>query len=521
MTQILDETAKNMLAQKQPTPFGEATTGAVIERSPRRRGRRSMAEMRAIREHDLPMPGRTSRAGIVARSTALSLGARVRLARRRLGLSQQELAGPQYVASYISAIERDKIQPSLKALELLANRLGESVGYFLYGGYGSEALPAATEESDGTEAGFSLAVWDRLLELQLRLERATYLGGPGGQTLFSQTAQELYSIPRHQLTEYDRAQLIAILGTLALRRGETEQALAHLEEAVGLAHKTGQTSLELETRYHLGQVHQARHMKAAALAQHQACRDLLAGREESVSPDLVLQILIALAHDHLVLGHSAQALTLFEEVLQKEEYYSNPHLRAELLSRLAHTAQEAGDLSRARGYRANALSLYEGLNVQRQLLRLSSGVGELLVRAGRLAEAEKVLTQTVEASRQNPDRGDPDLALSYNSLAALRLEQGNLAEAERLSEAGLGLAREAGNQAAEGNALRLAAEVQARLDRPAQARELYIQAIEVLEAQPDASMLGDLYKAYGEALSHWGDYTSAVVYLRKAYDTKK
>src|SRR4051812_12593725 len=83
------------------------------EEAHRKRGRRSMAEMRAAAQTGRVFSQRQQKS-MSWLTSATTLGARIKLARKRLGLSQQELAGEKYVASYISAIVRDKIQPSLK-----------------------------------------------------------------------------------------------------------------------------------------------------------------------------------------------------------------------------------------------------------------------------------------------------------------------------------------------------------------------------------------------------------------------
>ncbi len=53
-----------------------------------------------------------------------SVGAKIRAARQALKYTQSHLATPEFSVSYISAIERGQIQPSLRALEILAKRLG-------------------------------------------------------------------------------------------------------------------------------------------------------------------------------------------------------------------------------------------------------------------------------------------------------------------------------------------------------------------------------------------------------------
>src|SRR4051794_21753482 len=56
-------------------------------------------------------------------ATLDSLGERLRKARKDRGLSQEKLAQPEFTKSYVSAVERGKARPSLKALTLMAGRL--------------------------------------------------------------------------------------------------------------------------------------------------------------------------------------------------------------------------------------------------------------------------------------------------------------------------------------------------------------------------------------------------------------
>src|SRR2546427_9173147 len=52
-----------------------------------------------------------------------SVGAKIRAARQAKKYTQSQLASPDFSVSYISAIERGQIHPSLRALEILARRL--------------------------------------------------------------------------------------------------------------------------------------------------------------------------------------------------------------------------------------------------------------------------------------------------------------------------------------------------------------------------------------------------------------
>src|SRR5258708_4837640 len=59
-------------------------------------------------------------------SIGQSVGAKLRTARLAKKYTQGRLAQPDFSVSYISAIERGQINPSLRALEILATRLGLS-----------------------------------------------------------------------------------------------------------------------------------------------------------------------------------------------------------------------------------------------------------------------------------------------------------------------------------------------------------------------------------------------------------
>src|ERR687883_349935 len=62
-------------------------------------------------------------------SAAESVGQRLRRLRLERGLSQRELAGPGVSYAYISRIEAGARRPSVKALRMLAPKLGVSVEY--------------------------------------------------------------------------------------------------------------------------------------------------------------------------------------------------------------------------------------------------------------------------------------------------------------------------------------------------------------------------------------------------------
>src|SRR5215211_9447068 len=74
-----------------------------------------------------------------------TLGERLRAARLARGMSQEMLAQPEFTKSYVSAVERGKARPSLKALELMSRRLGIPMSELL-------AISQTTEEETDVAA---------------------------------------------------------------------------------------------------------------------------------------------------------------------------------------------------------------------------------------------------------------------------------------------------------------------------------------------------------------------------------
>jgi len=61
----------------------------------------------------------------------MEIGKRLRNARLEQGLSQKELAGDTVTRNMLSQIENGSARPSMATLQILAARLGKTVGYFL------------------------------------------------------------------------------------------------------------------------------------------------------------------------------------------------------------------------------------------------------------------------------------------------------------------------------------------------------------------------------------------------------
>src|SRR5437667_10319060 len=100
-----------------------------------------------------------------------SVGAKIRAARQALKYTQSQLAQPDFSVSYISAIERGQIQPSLRALEIFAQRLSISSVELLAKQTG-QSLQVFSEKDSKNEIEQNTEL--QLLEAQLFLLQGNY-----------------------------------------------------------------------------------------------------------------------------------------------------------------------------------------------------------------------------------------------------------------------------------------------------------------------------------------------------------
>ena len=120
------------------------------------------------------------------------IGDRVRAARMAANMTQQELAGQDFSKSYISAVERGKMTPSLQALGILAERLGVTISYIL-GEEASKIYLQAPEVLTGVgQQSAMLSEAERLLR-EGRYEEAITLFAQAGQPERTNLAREQYA----------------------------------------------------------------------------------------------------------------------------------------------------------------------------------------------------------------------------------------------------------------------------------------------------------------------------------------
>jgi transcriptional regulator with XRE-family HTH domain len=240
-----------------------------------------------------------------------SLGQRLREARHRLGLTQDEVAQPEFTKSYVSAVERGKARPSLKALELMSRRLGIPM---------PDLLAVAPDMVDTLD----LAAVEEDVEYQLDLARRAIDTGLGSEALrLIAVAEETAGAALDELGAATRYRLSYLRALAYLRVGEASTAQRELTRTLDLAAELDDGGEAAErVRNLIGGAYCEQNLPQLAVEYHtRGVQAIQAGVVKD--PNLQLLIYSNLANDYWALGDAQRAVAFYQEALKLLDRVSN------------------------------------------------------------------------------------------------------------------------------------------------------------------------------------------------------
>ncbi len=259
-----------------------------------------------------------------------TVGENLRAARIAQNYTQGQLASPDFSVSYISAIERGQIHPSLRALEILAARLGLSSTQLLPSRTNSDKKAAHTTsqvEREDEEIDIPF------LEIQLYIER-----GDAQQALTLLNKISPKRLKRlHQLRyNYLRGRIYQALGQLQ----ESEHILSEARE---MAKEMNERQLQLRIVYALAHTYMQLHNYPQALLAFQHCQYILEMLEGS-DPYWQMMISTGAGQHYLSINAFPYAKTEFLAAIEHISSLSSPDALQ------AYYAQESQQLSENKQY---------------------------------------------------------------------------------------------------------------------------------------------------------------------------
>jgi transcriptional regulator with XRE-family HTH domain len=413
---------------------------------------------------------------------ARQVGARLKAARARAGLTQRELAEPRYTKAYVSALENGLIKPSMAALRFLARRLG--------------TVPSAFLADEDTH-------WQRL-DGELRLAAGDWQAA----------ADRFQTILDTDPAGVARGLCLLGLAEATYRLGRSRETIAQASEALELLSAARRRAEAQRATYWLAAGHHANDDPARA---RMLFEELLAATTvEDTDPDLRVRILIALAMVEVHAGEANKAIGLLEEARAIGADLDDRR-RATLLYSLAQSYRISGDLEGAVQTGIESLALFRSVDARSESASIENELALTYLGLGNLDAAEHHAREARLGLER--DRDQFRLAHLGDTDARIALARGEFTLAARQASAAAELAAEQGNQSALVDALVTVARTARKQGDPQLALATIERASAIAEGGP-AARLRLVLTEWSELAAETGDHATAYGLSRRALDLR-
>lgn len=430
-----------------------------------------------------------------------SVGAKLKEARLAKKYTQSQLAGNDFSVSYISAIERGQIHPSLRALEIFAMRLGLSSKDLL--------IPQTPGQSIGTVAtrGISSAEeidW-RILTARVLIEQDNYQAG-------ILQLQELLSF---KLTGEQEILVRYLLALAFSKSGLWQESENALSAALRLA-KDKQSYIYARLLLLQSMTHSFLQDHNQGLALHLNNRELL---ESMLNLDVfyLTEMYAQLGLHYLRLDRASEAQDMLLQALAA----TNTLTAAERIETYLQTGRqliESGDYTEATLYMYKCLHLLGTLEVEERRSELFHALGRAML-ANKGSDTRAYLEQALEQPEMLQDVQSKASALVL--LAMWLLENGEPAEARKCAQQARALLSSTGDSSIAADAQLVSGNIE-YAQKHYKAGDVYFETgLGMLERLNNREDLSDNAAQYAQLLEQHGDVHRAVTYWKKAFDSRK
>ena len=414
------------------------------------------------------------------------IGSRLRRLRLAKGMTQRELASPNYTHAYVSTIEAGRRRPSREAVEYFAAKLGVGADELLTG------RPP-----------------DLAAKLQLRLQEARHALSDGrieqGSESMRAVAKEA---KRFGLTSIE-AKAEEGIGLGLERLGRPDGALAHYERAEKILRKEAPTALvdavagKARCLHSLGDVRYAIHVLESLLGE--------LARQELHDPGALARIHAGLVYSYLDVGLYTKAAESASELDQLAPRLTDPLRIAQMHMNVARLFLVQGKVDEATRSLQRAEDAYRLLDLRTEMGGAHLARGYVLSREGRLPEAQAQLEEARAIFEETDDQ--KDLVRTLPELARVERLEGNLNRAQVLLERSIALMgesdtpilawthRELGLTLAEAN--------------PRVAEKHFRTAIDLYERVEQTVDIAVTYRALGDLLRFRGEHEAGFEAYRR------
>lgn len=423
------------------------------------------------------------------------LGDRIRDARVKANLTQGDLAGTDYSVSYISAIERNKIRPSMRALTWLASRLNMNLSDLL-----AVEVPVSASYTGAivSDDDAQSAIAQAQIDIAARDYTAAY--------------NRLRTIREGVKSASLRVQINLLFGEAAVALGKGDEAKEALEQNLILTREIDPVMQEI-SRNVLGIAYGQIGMTMMTLESHRQC--LTAVDSHIVrDPSFELSVLNNLGSDYLQLGQNDEAIHIFERAAALGRNMLTPQALAELYWKVSGEQRRDGNLPQAQRFADMAAEHLRVAQNQQIFANIQSNLGMAYAEQKDNDRAETTLQQARDIAERNNDANGASLALA--SLSRVQLARGDSKKALDSARAALAQAQKANNDEALGRAYLVLGEALSASGKGSEADENFAKGLDLLEKSGSPVELTRAYEHYADLLAQRGDAKKAFEYLKKA-----
>jgi transcriptional regulator with XRE-family HTH domain len=437
------------------------------------------------------------------------LGQRLRQARLARNLTQSEVAQNQFSVSYISAVERGQIRPSLGALEKLSERLQVPVADLLRvdEGIAAGVLPRAEFFPMGPGAERDE------VEVQLRESQILMQQGQPQQAIQILTALRSRGLSAREqaLVGWRLAQCY-----IALKYGD--QVRAEAQEALLLAERLNDPELRERVRLALAEGLGLVNKHQAALDQLRLAREAIEGGAVR-DPVFRLDVLYLMGSAQWQLGDLEGAIATLSEAAATANDVLIPERIGALYAQLAEQYRLSGDGRRARLYSTHSLAAYEDAANRRLARQVLTRLGRAYAQSGQAREA----TSLLESARERAElQQDPRaLAETLSALAGIYLKEERTDDAARTAQRAIEFADSIKDAVLQAEAQLVLAQVLEAKDDEKGAERNFEDAVRRLRAADATYPLSDAYAQYSAFLERRGNSKKALDILKQAWQLRE
>jgi tetratricopeptide (TPR) repeat protein len=444
---------------------------------------------------------------VMRETSTMRLGQRLRRARLTRNLTQGEVARNQFSVSYVSAVERGQIRPSLGALEKLAERLQVPITELLgEGDLEAKYLPAGGEARDAGAERLRDEIDSKVRESQVLAYQ--------GKT--DEAAEILLRLAHQQLSQRESALVHWRLAYVYIEQGRGEDARREVAEAMPAAERLGDRDMVERLRNELGNAYALMHSHPMALDHYRAC---LRAIEDGDIKDITFQInvLYNIGNQYWYMREYESAVDYLRKAADLTVDVVDPLRMGAIYWTLSLAYSSKGDLPQAKLYAVRSIAAYEQAGNRRLVAQVYNRLGRAFAQAGQINDAMVQLRTAYElASVQQDMRG---IAEAQRSLAAVYLQEGRLDEATSAAEEALERAEATGDQLQRAISLLVVANVLERKEQYEAADGNFKQAIALLNETESPEHVRDAYAQYSEFLERRGESKLAYEMLKHAYQS--